>query len=368
MSKELCLRGHEVVVYTSDAKDIDSRLTVEPARILDGIKVHYMRNLSMIPIKKLKLFITPELIFKVKNKIKDSDVIRLHEYRTFQNIVVYHYAKKYDIPYVLQAHGSLPRIVSKQRLKLIYDILFGYKLLRDASQAIALNHIEAEQYLAMGVTEEKIKVVPNGIDSSEYEGLPLKGSFKKKFHINEDEKIILYLGRIHQIKGLDILVKAFKNVIEEFEGIRLVIVGPDDGYLSEIKILIRALKMEDDVKLPGPLYGREKLEAYVDAEIYILPSRYEAFGISVLEAYSCGIPVIASRVEGLSYLVIDSVTGLLFDPGNFKQLTSSILYLLNNKDEASEMGLRGMKFVKENFSIEKVVDMVEQTYHKLTDL
>jgi len=327
-----------------------------------------MRNLSLIPVKKFMLFITLALGLRARKEINKFDVIHLHEYRTYQNIVIHHYAKKYGVPYVLQAHGSLPRIIVKQRLKWIYDVLFGYRLLRDATKVIALNQMEAQQYEYMGVHEEKIVIIPNGINLSEYTDLPSIGSFKKKFNVSEDVKIVLCLGRIHWIKGIDILVKAFKDVVEEFEGIRLVIVGPDDGYLSEIKVLIRALKMEDDVLLIGPLYGRDKLEAFVNAEIYVLPSRYEAFGISVLEAYSCGIPVIASRVEGLSYLVIDSVTGLLFDPGNIKQLTSSILYLLNNKDEAREMGLRGMKFVKENFSIEKVVDMVEQTYYKLTNL
>ena len=227
ISKELFKRGQEVVVYTSDARGPDSRLTVEPVKIVDGIKVYYMRNLSMMPIKKSKLFITPEINLRLKEEIKEFEIIHLHEYRTFQNIFVHHYAKKYGVPYVLQAHGSLPRVMAKQRLKWVYDAFFGYRLLEDASKVIALNRTEAQQYRDVGVPEEKIEIIPNGIDLSEYAELSPKGKFKKKFGINNTEKIVLYLGRIHRDKGIDFLIKSFSHLIKNgSKNIRLVIAGP----------------------------------------------------------------------------------------------------------------------------------------------
>jgi len=95
-------------------------------------------------------------------------------------------------------------------------------------------------------------------------------------------------------------------------------VGPDDGYLGELKALVKALRIEDKVLITGPLYGEDKLEAYVDADVYVLPSRYEIWGITVLEAYACGKPVITSKVGGLKDLVLSKVTGLLSDPGNIR--------------------------------------------------
>ena len=156
-------------------------------------------------------------------------------------------------------------------MKWVYDVLFGYRLLRDASKVIALSTVEAEQYRAMGVPEEKIAIIPNGIDLTEYANLPLKGSFKKKFGIDEDEKIVLYLGRIHKIKGIDILVRAFAEIIEKLDDVKLVIVGPDDGYLGEIETQIKSLNIKNKVLIPGPLYGEDKLAAYVDADVYVLP-------------------------------------------------------------------------------------------------
>jgi len=363
-AKELVKRKHEVVVYTSDAKDFSSRLRIDSDNLIDGIRVHYFRNLALTLVKKFKLFITPQLVSRAKEEVKEFDVIHLHEYRTFQNIVIAHYANKYGVPYVLQAHGSLPRIMAKQRLKRIYDALFGYRLLRDASRVIALSRVEAEQYRSVGVPEEKIEVIPNGIDLSEYADLPPKGCFRQKFGIKEEEKIVLYLGRIHRIKGLDILVEAFAKVIEDLGDIRLVVVGPDDGYLNELKALINALKIEDNVLILDPLYGEDKLETYVDADVYVLPSRYEAFSISLLEAYACGKPVIASRVGGLTDIVVEGITGLLVETRDVRKLTRSMLSLLNDDDRAKEMGLRSKQFVKENFTIEKVVDKLEPLYQK----
>jgi glycosyltransferase involved in cell wall biosynthesis len=366
ISRELIKRGHEVVVYTTNAKDFGSRLETDSSNIIEGMRVHRFRNLSLTLVKKLKLFITPQLALFARKEVKKFNIVHLHEYRTFQNIVIHHYARRYDVSYVLQAHGSIPRI-GKKELKWIYDIFFGYRLLRDASKVIALSRVEAEQYRSMGVPEEKIVILPNGIDLSEYAELPPKGSFKKKFNIPEDRKIILYLGRIHKIKGIDFLIKAYshlKNKIN-FKDVVLVIAGPDDGYLSEIKHLAQASSVSNSILFVGPLYGEDKLAAYVDSEVYVLPSRYETFPMTILEAYACGKPIVASKVGGLKDLVKDEETGLLFEPGNVEQLAKSIFNLLNGNDVAKEMGLRGKNFIRENLTVEKVVERLEKVYEEV---
>jgi len=152
----------------------------------------------------------------------------------------------------------------------------------------------------------------------------------------------------------------FANVIEKLDDVRLVVVGPDDGYLGELEALTKALRMEDKVLITGPLYGEDKLEAYVNADVYVLPSRYETFPMSLLEAYACGKPVIASKIDGLKDLVKNEDTGLLFESGNVEQLMKSMLLLLNDQNKAEKIGLRGKHLVKENFTIERVVDRLEE--------
>ena len=366
--KELAKRGHEITIFTSDVD-----FSQEWAKTLryHQIEIRFFKaSLEKViyNIHKQHYYITLDLMREVPRTIKYFDIIHLHGYRTFQNIILHYYAKKCNIPYILQAHGSIPR-KGKQGLKWFYDVLFGYRLLKNASKVIALNKVEAEQYKSMGISEEKIAIIPNGIDLSEYAELPPKGVFKKKFNIPEDKKIILYLGRIHKIKGIDFLVKAYAYLIKKMncKDTVLVIAGPDDGYLKEVQELTNRLSVSKYVLFTGPLYGRNKLEAYVDSEFYVLPSRYETFPMTVLEAYACGKPVIGSKVGGLRDLIVDGKTGLLINVGDVEQLAKAILFLLNNEGEIEKMGSIGRQYVKYNFSIEKVVEKLEKVYEEVVE-
>jgi len=364
ISKALARKGHQVTVYTTNVLSRDKLFTFRRNSYLkNGVKVYYFSNTIYKP--SIHIYFSKELLDAIRKNIVEYDVIHLHEYRSYIGIITACYSKKFGVPYVLQAHGQLPEIGAWRELKRLFDIFFGYRLLRGASRVIALSRVEAKQYKHMGVPEEKIAIIPNGIDLSEYANLPPKGSFKK-FNVPEDRKIILYLGRIHKIKGIDFLIKAYaylKNKMN-FKDAVLVIAGPDDGYLSEIKYLAQASGVSNSILFVGPLYGEDKLAAYVDSEVYVLPSRYETFPMTILEAYACGKPIVASRVGGLKDLVIDRETGLLFEPGNVAQLAKSIFNLLNSNDVAKEMGLKGKNFVRENFTIEKVMKRLEKVYEE----
>jgi glycosyltransferase involved in cell wall biosynthesis len=234
--------------------------------------------------------------------------------------------------------------------------------LRDASKVIALSEIEAKEYAEAGVAKERIVIVPNGIDLSEYANLPSKGAFRKKFNISEDKKIILFLGRIHKTKGVDFLVKAYAHLAKNMKpnNALLVIAGPDDGYLSEIQALISSLKIYDTVLLTGPLYGRDKLEAYIDADVYVLPSRYDTFALTPLEAMACGTPVILTANCGIAEFFKDKV-GLVIDP-NPSSLHDALHKLLSNDDQT--LYRENCKMLIKAFDISKVVSELERVYEE----
>jgi len=366
ISKELVKRGHEVVVYTTDAENLNSRLNIKPMKVVDGIRVHYMRNLSLVLARRSKLFITPEISLRAKEEIKEFDIVHLHEYRTYQNIIIHRYAKKYGVPYVLQAHGSLPRIMTKQRLKLIYDVLFGYRILRDASKVIALTKTEAQQYRNMGVHEEKIEIIPNGIDLSEYAELPPKGDFKKKFGIPEDKKIILYLGRIHKTKGIDLLVRAYaylKNEVNVKDAV-LVIAGPDDGYLNEVKALARSLRVYNLIVFTGFISSKDKLRALVDADVFVTPSFY-GFPMTFLEACAAGTPIVTTNL-GDTLEWIDGKVGYVTQPTHH-DLAEAIYRIVSDDKLHGRFSRNCIKIVRSNFSLEKVVERLEKVYEEVVE-
>ena len=367
VSKELA-KKHEVTIYTTTASDTKHDFESREEEVNGYRVIYFPRNFKKIIYSDLfgQMNISLNMGKAVKDHLKEFDVVHIHSWQQFPDIIVCHYAKKYNVPFVLQAHGSLPRIGPKKLLKWIYDISFGYNVLRTASKVIAVSEIEAQQYRSMGVPNEKIVIIPSGIDFSEYNVLPLRGSFKQKIGIKDKEKIVLYLGRLHKIKGIDILVKAFTNIVRILNDVKLVIVGPDDGSLHKLQTLVKNKSLGNKVIFTGPLYGLDKIEAYVDSEIYVLPSRYEIFGMTILEACACAKPIIATKVGGVALdVIINGYTGLLVQPDNVLELGDALKYLLINEDRAKKMGMQARERVIKTYSIETCVKKIENLYNEI---
>jgi len=311
---------HEITVYTTDAFNQKERARppfgARKGRGFyavqeDHIQVYYFRNLSNRIAFDQKLFLSPGIIGVVRRDLRKFDVIHLHEFRTMQNVVVYHYARQYGIPYVLSAHGSVPRIGGKRLWKAVFDHVIGLDLLNHTRGVIALSDYEKRHYERTGVPPDYIQVIPHGIDGSQFADLPDRGLFRKNYGL-EHKKIILYLGRIHKVKGIDVLIKAFREVAKEKQDVVLVIAGYDGHYKKHLKALINRIglmaydvdhidtraPLDVDVLFTGPLMGTAKLSALVDADVFVYPSSFEAFGLASFEALMCGTPAIVAQEGG----------------------------------------------------------------------
>jgi len=303
--------------------------------------------------------VSPAMARALKKTINEFDIIHLHSWRHFQDIAVHYYSKKYGVPYILQAHGSLPRIMTKQMLKWIYDVSFGNRLLRDASKVIALSQLEAQQYRGMGVPEEKIAIVPNGIDLSEYAVLPPKGCFKRKFGIGDDEKIMLYVGRLHESKGLDLLARAFKIVSKGVNNVRLVVVGPDDGYATAFSRLISSLGIEEKVLFTGFVEKKGKLAAFVDSDVFVTP-RFYGFPVTFLEACLAGCPIITASDE-LDW--INNNVGYVTEYSS-DALAKAVATVLHD-EQVNRTFRNNCRHIIKNFDISTVTRQVEKVYEEV---
>ena len=356
VSKMLSSKGHEVLLFSTDRALSRSFLPSEIIRNYNGVRIFQAHRVLPSIFDKQRIYITShKSILFLKKAIRNSHIIHIHEYRTLQNVIIHHFARKYGVPYVLQAHGSLPRIMAWRRLKWVYDVLFGYRLLRNASKVIALSRVEAQQYKAMGVPEEKIAIIPNGIDLSEYANLPPKGSFKKKFGINGDEKIVLYLGRIHESKGLGLLADAFSIVCKDINNVRLVVVGPD-GYATTFSRRISDLGIREKVLFTGFVEKRDKLAALIDSDVFVTP-RFYGFPVTFLEACLAGCPIVTTSNE-LNW--IHNNVGYVVESSSIA-LAKAISNIL--RDEGTRERFRNnCKSAIKNFDISTIVSQLEDTY------
>ncbi|MBF4469034.1 MAG: glycosyltransferase [Methanobrevibacter arboriphilus] len=370
LSKKQAEEGNDVSVFTTDScierMKLDKRYNVD----IEGVKVYYFRNLSN-SLKTKFLIDTPyPLPLKIRKEIKKYDIVHIHEHRHSLAIAASHYASKNNIPYVIQAHGSVLPFFQKEKLKEIFDKLWGFKILKNASKVFALTNVEKEQYLKMGVEEERIEIVPLGIDIEEYSKLPSKGNFREKYNISENDKLLLFIGRIHKIKGLDLLVNSLDVLNREYikknvENLKLAIIGPDNGFLAELKKVIADLDLEENIIITGPLFNKDKIEAIVDCDIFIMPSQYESFTTSGLEAMACGKPLILTKNNHI-HTWVDNNTGLSAEYDK-NDLADKIQKLLADEKLMEKFGKNGLKEIKENYNWDSIEKKIELIYRELIE-
>jgi glycosyltransferase involved in cell wall biosynthesis len=363
LCRGLAQRGHQVVVYATDGFDKYSRQKQKSATV-DGVRVFYFRNISNILAWK-RLHLDPGVILALQKKARHFDVMQFHGFRSFENIVGYHYAMKYHIPYVLLNAGSLQTTVGKIRLKRIYDKLFGNRLLRDASRIIVSNQMEREEHLALGARPDQIVEIKNAYDVQAFASLPARGLFRDKYHIKE-KHIVLFMGRLHKIKGIDFLVEAFAELVKTRKDVILVIVGPDDGFKPFLVDLINRLELNDKVLFTGFLGGEDKQSVLVDADMLVQTSLFERGPGSPFEAILCNTPVIVSQNTGCAEVVAQLDAGYLVEYGNKPELAARMLRILNDPSEIREKTERTREYIISNLSWEKVVMEYEKVYLQLT--
>lgn len=358
LSRCLIERGHEVTVLTTDF-ELDQNRVKDVERL--GVK------LVVFPCSaNISLFlVSPQLAGWLSENIRRYDIVHLHGLRSYQNVQASRWARRTGTPYILQAHGSVVPFLRRIALKKAYDLVWGKQVLRRASRVIAITQREACEYKEMGVLEERIRFIPNGIDSSAFAGRQRQGQFKSRFSIADDEKIVLYIGRLHESKGLDLLLSAFKEVANEVEGARLVVVGPDDGYLAHLRKTARTLRLSDKVLFTGFLSDDEIRSALLDAQVFVTPM-FRGFPITFLEASASGVPIVTST-SGDELNWIDRKAGLVVGYDS-TQMGDAIVEILQNDALRREFGGHGMEIVKANFDWRIITQQVERLYEETVAL
>ena len=185
--------------------------------------------------------------------------------------------------------------------------------------------------------------------------------FKDKFDVKE-KHMIVFLGRINWIKGLDYLVESFHELAQYRKDVLLVIIGPDDGYRATLEDLIRKLDLEEKVLFTGFVSREDKLSALVDADVVVQTSRYEEGAWAPFEAVLCETPIIVSANTGAGEDVKRIDAGYLVEFGNKKDLCDKVQYVLNNPDIAIEKAKRAKNFIENNMSMRKRIHEYEELY------
>jgi len=172
------------------------------------------------------------------------------------------------------------------------------------------------------------------------------------------------MGRLHRIKGLDTLISAFGDAVNDYPDSILVLAGQDDGYKEKAEKMIKDGNLKNSVIFTGPIWGKEKIAALSESNLFALASYSEDCPMVMIEAMHFGLPVIITKNNGLSPYVIKVNSGLVVEK-NREQLRQAILKLLKNADLAAKMGEAGRELVKKEFSPELVAERFIKAYNKI---
>jgi len=363
-SRALARQGQEVTIFTTDAgvnKSSDSPFHT-PINI-QNVKTCYF------PVRYLKHYkFSLPLAKALRDSIPYFDVVHIHSLFQFSTLVASYFCQKYHKPYLIRPLGHLDPYVLRRHAfyKYLYLSLFERKNLE---RAYALHFTSEEERKGSGLLGFKVRsiVIPLGIDLEEFYNLPLHGTFRSKYPELRDKKIILFLSRINFKKGLDILVKAFAILAKERDDIRLVIAGPDnEGYGRKVKKWLSKEGALNKTIFTGMLLGRDKLAALSDSDIFVLPSYSENFGLAVVEAMACGLPVVISNKVNIFSDIKEAGAGLVVETDPM-QLFVAMKKMLEEPGLRKELGDRARALVERKFNWEDVTPQLIKVYESMLE-
>lgn len=267
-------------------------------------------------------------------------------------------SRRRGIPYLIAPRGMLgPWSLSQKRLKKrIAWTLFWKKTLDGAAAIHALNEDEAQHVRDLGITAP-IEIIPNGVYLEQVQAVVTP------YALPAGRSYVLFIGRLHLMKGLDILAEAFARVAPALPDLDLVVAGPDDGDEARFRGMTRDLGIESRVHMVGPIYGKAKYELMAGAKCLCAPSRQEGFSMSIVEALGMGLPVVISRECHLPE-VGPAGAGRVVEL-QVEAVADGLLGLLRNSQQLQGAGAAARALVTQRFQWPAIAQQTLRIYERL---
>lgn len=368
ISKELVKKGHDVTIVTTKslnnrdirgiyAKGINWRSkknNFPDFSIEEGIKVYRFQPLFQI----LTRLYNPKLFTFLYKNFDNYEIIHVHCYTTSEMDYCARIKriKKSKTKLIITAHDIItPYGGILNYLKNIYDKTIGKFTLNSADILTALTEENVKQYIALGCDKEKIKIIPNGID---FQKINKREIIKKKNKLYGKNRVCLFVGRIVEYKGAQHIIESIPSIIKEFPEIKFVFIGEDQGYKDFLIKEAKELGVLDKCVFTGKVSEEELVEHYAMADVFVLPSIGEGFGLTAIEAMYYGTPAILADSGGLKWILKD-VGGypINMEDNPYKQITNLLIKILKND---KKVDLKNK--IINNFNWNKIVSKLELVY------
>lgn len=316
----LLAEGHEVTVATTDIFDERRRIPLTAPAQPPEAEVVRFPNVSH-RLAATNLYLPRGLRSWLRGNVSRFDLVLLQDVYSVVSVASARAARRANVPYVLQPHGTLAsaREGGRHAIKRVFFALWGRRTVREAAALLHTTGVEREQMLAAGAPAERLLHLPPPLK------LPSVGERKTE---EENVPTIAYVGRLHPIKRVDRLIEAVAIARKDVPELRLEIVGPGDSVAKRLRALATELGIAEAVRFHGYVSEEEKVALLARADIAALLSASEGLPMSALEAMACGTPVVLS--EGCHIPEADGRAGIVVN-GHPEQAAAAIVALLGDR-------------------------------------
>jgi glycosyltransferase involved in cell wall biosynthesis len=345
LSKELSKR-HDVTILQTNLYEEKK----------DYQKIGHIEKVKIITCKNDKFLggfgYSKEFKKVLKRIYKKFDLIHIHGHGRFTSDFTMRYVGKKK-PLIYTAHGFF-HSSKGGKVKKLYNKWF--KLKKGKIEFFtALTELEKKQYLKLGVKKNKIKILPNWVDLKKFQHKKDKKYIDKLFK-NSKNKTLLFVGRLHESKGIQYALKAIKNL-----EINFLVVGRDAGYKKYLDQIIEKNNLKEKVKIIEGISEKDLMKTYNSSDFFVLFSEWEGFGIVVLEAMASKLPVIVSNRGALPLLIKDNENGLISEFPSIKSLKNKLTKIIEDEKLRKKIIKNSVEFVKK-FNTPKIIKEYEELY------
>ena len=381
LSRELARRGYYVDVYTRSQDPTIPRVNDNKLGKRSRM-IHLPAGPEQPYDKNLVYDHLPEFVDGMLAQA-EADGIRydiLHSHYWLSGVVARELRQRWSTPIMHMFHtlGKMKNVVAQraQDLETTRRIDVEAEIVQSADVLIAATPVEEQQLVRLyDADPDRIQIVSPGVDTERFHPIPERYA-KEQIALCPDCRIILFVGRIEPLKGIDNLLRAVAHVVDDLpdlrNSLRVPIIGgdPDRVRQDEEMVHLEELREELDIGDIVTFLGAQDQDLlqyyYSAAEMVVMPSDYESFGMVALEAMACGTPVIASDVGGLSYLVRHARTGYRVPARDPQELAAKITRLLTDEGLRRRIGQRAACWA-ESYAWPRIADRIEAVYRELTN-
>jgi len=361
--KELQKRGHHVSTVTTDLTPYITNEKKSNNPIFLNLDETTPVDIFGIPVYILHCTIpnlawySPNAKKLANNIVKNYDVIHIRNWYHHLAIEFYKAAKKYDIPFVFTAHGTLDPVAREKYMKtakILIDKIYTKKLIKNASGLHSLGDSENKAFSSFGADPRKIFRIDLGVKAEDFEISDNTDIFSKFKIDKENSSYILFLGRVVKKKGLELLFQAFAK--HKPNNLNIIIAGPvSDEYKNKLLEIANELKIANSVKLIGPVHGSEKAQLLEHAKIFALTSYSDIHPVAVEEALFMGNPVLITK--NCDFPEIEEYDAGVVVDATFESVYAGLVKILENDQKLEEYSKNAKQLAKDKFLFEnKVID------------